>query len=80
MATTFKEKMEETPILEDTLLDQLGEKWMDGNHKAFPSFLAYLNYQVYGIEHPRERRARRQEEKEIRFRKALSAVRRHREF
>lgn len=70
----------ETPVIEDTLLDELGEMWVAENRKAFPTFLAYLNYQVYGMEHARDRRARRREEKELKIRKVLNAARRHREF
>ena len=79
MARAFTEEMEQTPILEDALLDQLGDMWATGDKKKFPTFLAYLNYQVYEIDRARVRRVRRREEKEFRIRKALSASRSHRE-
>ena len=60
-----EERKEEAPVVEDTLLDQLGEMWARENKKAFPTFLAYLNYQVYGLEHTCDRRSRRPEEQEM---------------
>lgn len=53
-----EEIQDETPVVEDTLLDHLAEMWARENKKAFPTFIAYLNYQVYGLEHARDRRSR----------------------
>lgn len=79
MARAFTEEMEQTPVLEDALLDQLGDMWATEDKKKFPTFLAYLNYQVYETDRARVRRVRRREEKEFRIRKALRASRGHRE-
>lgn len=79
MARAFTEEMEQTPILEDALLDQLGDMWVAENKKKFPTFLAYLNYQVYETDRARVRRVKRREERKFRIRKALSASRGHKE-
>jgi hypothetical protein len=56
----------ETPVVEDTFLDQVGEMWKVEGKKAVPTFLAYLNYQVYGREHALDRQWRRTGAREAR--------------
>ncbi len=45
---------DKVPVVQDEVLDYVGEVWAAQDKKTFPTFLSYLSFHMYGREQKRK--------------------------